>query len=274
MADTKRKTDKPRRPPPWLRALGPASLPESVELDGGRYTRVETLKHDFFAATGLYQGHKGKAIVKIGRTASLFGLPLWWLGRASMRHEKLLYDLLADLEGIPRWLGELGTTGFAHAYVEGHPMRKGEQLADAFFDQLAALIRAVHDRDAAYVDLEKRENILVGDDGRPWLIDFQISWYLAAGRGGRRWPWRYVLRVMQSADWYHFAKHLRRHRPDCMTPADQRRLARPPAWIRWHRVWFRPLTLARRRVLTWMGARGTPAGRSEEMGNDPGAALP
>ena len=44
--------------------------------------------------------------------------------------------------------------------------------------QLHDLLREIHRRNVAYVDTNKPENILLGDDGRPYLIDFQISWDL------------------------------------------------------------------------------------------------
>jgi hypothetical protein len=258
-----------RAPPRWLRALGEAELPERVDFDGRVYRRLETLKHDFFAATGLYEGPAGRIICKIGRTAPLLGLPMSWLGRAAMRREAALYELLHGLPGIPRWIGFLPPTGFAHEYVEGRPLRKNEAPDDDFFPRLARLLDEIHARCAAYVDLEKRENILVGDDGRPYLIDFQISWYAPARRGGGRWPWRVVLRLLQSADRYHLLKHRRRHRPDQLSTAQRAAADRVPWWIWGHRLAFGPITRARRRILTRLGARTSAAGRSEEQREAP-----
>lgn len=256
----------------WLRALGSDQLPASVHLSCVRFRLLKEFKHDFFAATGLYErtdgidaAPTGRAVVKIGRTASLLGLPLMWLGRASMRRERTLYRLLDGLPGVPLWLGEIGSTGFAHGFVEGHPLRKGEAVADDFFPRLADLLREIHRRGAAYVDLEKRENIIVGDDGRPYLIDFQISWYLSPRQGGHRWPWRVIRDLFCAADQYHLLKHRRRHRPDQLTPAERARADRTPAWVQAHRAVFRPLTVLRRRLLEWLGARPKGGGRSEEQ---------
>jgi len=239
-------------------------------LGGVTYRRRTIYKHDFFAATGQYESTAGQAVVKIGRTAPLLGLPMAWLGRASMTHERTLYRLLAGLPGLPDWLGEIGRTGFAHTYVAGHPLRKGEVVRDDFFPRLAALLGEVHSRGAAYVDLEKRENIIVGEDGRPYLIDFQISWYLQPKRGGGRWPWRRIRDLLQAADRYHLLKHRRRHRPDQLTEADWAEAARAPAWVLAHRALFRPFTLLRRRALERLGARERGSGRSEERREAPG----
>ena len=73
-------TDSPRKQPPaWLKALGHDDLPEGVECAGRQHRRVAVFKHDFFAATGLYEGPSGRAVLKVGRVQSMFGLPLRWI---------------------------------------------------------------------------------------------------------------------------------------------------------------------------------------------------
>ena len=79
-------------------------------------------------------------------------------------------------------------TGIVREYIEGHPLARQERVPDAFHSRLRFQIDQLHARGMAYVDLEKCENVLVGDDGQPYLIDFQISWYLPARWGGELWP--------------------------------------------------------------------------------------
>lgn len=240
---------------PWLMALGGNDLPSHFSIGSASFLHIKTFKHDFFAATGLYQGTDGKVILKIGRVAPLFILPLDWIGRILARHESRLYILTQSVPGVPRFFGMFGETGIVHEYIEGRPLQKGDTLADDFFPRLSAMLAAIHARGAAYVDLEKRENILVGDDGAPYLIDFQISWHVPANRGGEAWPLQMVRDMLQASDRYHLLKHWRRQRPDQL-PADALSDARNiPFWIRWHRLIFRPLTLLRRQILVWLGAR-------------------
>ncbi|MCK6455359.1 MAG: hypothetical protein L6Q92_02335 [Phycisphaerae bacterium] len=232
-------------------------MPESFELGGRTFRRVKVFKHDFFAATGLYDGLDGRVILKLGRTARVFGLPMSWIGRFLVGHEARLYSLVHDLPGIPQFLGRVGRTGFVHAYVEGRPLQRDDRLPDEFFPNLRELISQVHARDIAYVDLEKRENILVTPDGTPCLIDFQISWHWPASWGGKLWPARAILRLLQASDRYHLIKHWRKLRPDQLG-ADALAAERPPSWIRLHRLLFRPLTRARRWILERLGARRKP----------------
>lgn len=242
---------------PWLFALPDGELPRTVKCAGGTYELVQVFKHDFFAATGLYSGSEGLAVLKLGRTNPLLTLPMDWAGRFLARRELRLYEQLREVPGVPRVIGPAGKTGFMHVYVPGHPLGRREQVSDAFFDQLAALLNALHARHIAYVDLNKRENILVGDDGRPYLIDFQISLWLPPIGWRAGWPVQWILRRFQDADRYHFLKHKRRLRPDLLTPTERQAAARVGGWIRLHRWLTRPLTELRRRVLRRLRAAET-----------------
>jgi hypothetical protein len=134
----------------------------------------------------------------------------------------------------------------ARAFIPGHPLAAGERVGDRFFPAILDLLTAMHRRGIAYVDLHKRENILVGDDGQPYLIDFQISfdathprlrWLPGIGR---------VFDLLCRSDLYHLAKHVKRHRPDQELPdlGDSR-----PWWIDVHRAAAAPLREFRRRLL-------------------------
>ncbi len=232
-----------------IRALGRDDPPERITIGGQTHNRVSIFKHDFFAATALYEGPGGKIVLKLGRHAPFLGVPMAWIGRLLIRHESRLYALVDGIDGIPKFVGRWGDNAFAHAFIPGHQLTRNEFVNDEFFDRLSDLIYELHRRDVAYVDMEKAENVLVGEDDRPYLIDFQISWHLRPNRGGRTSLARFVLRVLQDADRYHLLKHRRRQRPDLMSPADLAASYTPPLSISWHRYLFRPLTRLRRRAL-------------------------
>jgi hypothetical protein len=224
-------------------------LPPSVTCRGARYEHVHTFKHDFFAATGIYRGPDGLAVLKIGRATDFLSLPMAWIGKFLARREIHLYAETQSLPGVPRLIGPVGKTGFLHAFVPGHPLERREAVSDAFFDELGALLAAIHARHIAYVDLNKRQNILVGDDGHPYLIDFQISLWLPPTGWRRLRPVRWLLARFQQADCYHFLKHKRRLRPDLLTPDELAQVSHLSIWIRLHRLFARPLTNLRRRTL-------------------------
>lgn len=233
----------------WLYALPHGELPATLTCNGVRYERVETFKHDFFAATGLYRAGAELAVAKIGRTTDFLTLPMRWLGAFLAGRESRLYQQLHDLAGVPRFIGRCGRTGFLHAFVPGRPLGREDRVADSFFDELCGLLRILHARHIAYVDLNKRQNILLGDDGRPYLIDFQISLHLPPTGWRRLWPVRWLLARFQHGDRYHALKHKRRLRPDLLTAEERAIVERVGFWIRLHRWVTRPLTHLRRRTL-------------------------
>lgn len=233
-------------------------MPRQITLADGVYQHVRTFKHDFFAATGMYEGPGGRVVLKLGRTASLFGLPMVWLGRRLADHEREVYEAVHDLDGVPRCWGKWGRTGLVHSFVEGHPLQRRERVNDDFFPRLESLINALHERGIAYVDLEKRENILVDANGCPCLIDFQISWrWPMKGErpphGPRRllpaWLGELILLRLKEGDRYHLLKHRRRHRPDTLTAELIEASYRRGFWGELHRRIARPLTLMRRFAL-------------------------
>lgn len=232
-------------------ALYEPDMPNSVTLDAVAYRKVQTFKYDFFAATVLYEGQGRQVVVKIYRVRRFFGLPMGWTGRLQVGHETRLYRLLAGIEGIPEYLGRVGKTGFVHAFVPGGPLRRKATVADDFFAGLANTLQAVHERGVAYVDLNKPENILLGEDGRGHLIDFQISY--APRR--RFFLTRFVLRQLQREDWYHLLKHKRRLRPDQLTDEERQRGERRSTAINLHRILSRPYFLIRRPVMRLLGLK-------------------
>jgi hypothetical protein len=232
-----------------MRALGRDEPPISFVLNGITYRRTRIVKHDFWAATAFYESAGGERVVaKINRVTPFCGLGLDWIGRWLCRREVRFYSALADLPNVPALLGRIGKTGFVHAFVPGLPMSKGKEVPEPFFDELRSLFEEVHRRGIAYVDANKPQNILHGDDDRPHLIDFQISFDLHELGGG----WflnRLLLRRLQDADNYHLLKHKRKLRPDLMTVEEQHQASRRGPFIRLHRWLTRPYFVIRRRTM-------------------------
>jgi serine/threonine protein kinase len=110
---------------------------------------------------------------------------------------------------------------------------------------LQELIAELHRRRIAYVDTNKPENILLGDDGKPHLIDFQISW-----------DHHVLLRHFQREDLYHVLKHKRRLRRDEMSEEELRRAEHKSWLIRLHRIVFKPYFLVRRRMFKHLRETG------------------
>jgi hypothetical protein len=230
-----------------MRALGKNEPPAKFELGGTTWNRTRIHKHDFYAVTAFYESADGgKSVLKMGRTIEFAGFPLLWLGKYLCRRELHFYRKLSDLPNIPRVLGTVGQTGFVHDYVEGRPLAKDRPVPDTFFTELFALFDKLGERNVAYMDTNKPENILLGDDGKPYLIDFQISF--DAENCWPKWLANWFLRRCRHTDRYHLLKHKNRLRPTEMTDDDRRQLEHKHWLIRLHRFLTAPYFKFRRRT--------------------------
>ena len=262
--DQRKKSVKPR--PKWLKALGLESPPETLHIAEEPHRLRELFKHDSWAATALYESLEGVLrIVKLHRRSALFGLPMGWVGRKTARNERTLLTQLAGLKGIPLLTGPVRgdasgpvlLNAVAREYVAGHPLGNREPVSDTFFPDLNRLLDSMHERRTVYVDLHKRENIIVTDRGEPCLIDFQISLTWPA------WlPSGPIFRMLTRSDKYHLMKHWARCRPDQCGIDSIAMQKQIPWWIRGHRMIARPIREMRRRLLVRLGVR-TGKGRVE-----------
>jgi hypothetical protein len=202
-------------------------------------------------------------VVKLHRQAPVLGIPLGWVGRRTARHESWLLQRLAGLQGIPALAGPLAVQGrvlphaVAREYIPGQPLGNRQAVKDSFFHGLRELLRVMHQRGVVYVDLHKRENIVVSEQGEPFLIDFQIS------LAWPRWlPRGTLFTLLCRSDEYHLMKHWTRCRPDQCGFDEVALRQRIPWWIQAHRLVARPFRELRRRLLVAVGVR-TGKGRVE-----------
>lgn len=238
--------------PPSLTALGRRSLPDEIDVRGIRYKKCRVFKNDFFAITAMYENvlnNSEKVVLKVHRRAPFLLIPMCWIGKILASREQASFELLADVQGIPTFIDRWEMTGIVREYIEGHPLAKGENVSDDFHVQLRSIIDQIHAHNMAYVDLEKCENVLVGEDGQPHLFDFQIAWYWPAKWGGHLWPVTALRRLFQDGDLYHLIKLQRRTRPDQLTEEQLAASYRKPWYVRWQRIITYPFTWCRRKIL-------------------------
>jgi len=245
-----------------LYAGGEKPMPEEIVFADTIYRLKKVFKHDFFAATALYESngrsqdieksYPTKVVLKLGRRQHFLGLPLVWLGKIICHHELSNLNHLNGLGSVPRVLSLYGDLGIIYEYIDGHSLDEGKDLPNDFFDKLLDLLQQVHQQDIVYLDMNKRGNILVGSDGQPRLIDFQISLYI-----GPRWLISrrlssYVRNILQKADIYHVLKHKRRLCPELLEPHEQTLAYRRSRLIRLHRLAATPFRKLRRLLLKYL----------------------
>lgn len=230
-----------------------------MAVSAGRVLKV--LKDDGFAETRLVEADGRLWLEKTYRFRFWWGRAFDWLARRFVAHEMENARRLEGIEGIPGLTERVSENAFRREWIAGEDLkarkRDGRPVSDAFFGQLADLLRAVHARGVAYNDLAKFDNVIVREDGRPALIDFQVS--LRAYEGPSR-PLRaisaWLIRRLQREDWRHVYKHKRKLRPDQLTDEERAVLAyRSP--IVWPHYAFRRVALPIKRLFYPKGSNET-----------------
>ena len=86
-----------------LLALNGETMPESISLSGVEWRRRKVFKHDFVAATGLYEDSEGNRVVlKLYRPKHYYGIPFGLISRWEARHAERVYLALQDTGHVPR----------------------------------------------------------------------------------------------------------------------------------------------------------------------------
>ena len=249
-----------RKRPRWFRALGKRDTPEQIEVGGQAFKLIKTYKHDSWAATALYRCDDRKIVCKFNREQSIFGLPGRWIGLILANRESAMLRRLADIPNIPNHSGTVVVDGrktptaSAHEYIEGQPLSWCSDVDSDFFETLRHTVKQLHERNIAYVDLHKLENVIVDEGGNPHLIDFQISvklWNI--------FPLSILLGILQKSDLYHLDKHVLRFGNDPNATIQR------PWWIRAHRCVAVPFRTVRRQFLTSLGIRKKGKANTEQF---------
>lgn len=96
------------------------------------------------------------------------------VARLLARRERRALEHLAGVEGVPQLVAAAGSI-LERTYLAGAPLHRAEALPRDFFEHLAELVRALHARGVCHNDLHKEQNVMVLQDGRPGVIDFQLA---------------------------------------------------------------------------------------------------
>ena len=222
------------------------------DLRAAEFEVVRVLKDDFFAENLLLARGGERFVAKHSRMRQ----PLAWVLRPVSwllsRLESRAYDRMRGVTGVPGRVEPSGRAFFVHRYVEGTTLhrynkehrdrrRRGEAIvSDAFFAGLETILVEIHRRGMTYNDLSKPENIIVGADGRPYLIDFQISSDFSALGPALRKFLDPLFGLLRREDLYHLLKLKAKIRPDLVTSAERARLS-PSVANRAHRLLRVPL---------------------------------
>jgi len=151
------------------------------------------------------------------------------IGALFTNREVVALQRLADIPGVPADVFQVDRHAFAYRFTPGREIseRHRTPLTAEFFRALEALLQNVHARGIVHLDVRNGHNVLVSDQGKPLLIDFQSNlrtqWM---PRGLRRW--------MEEFDLAGAYKHWARADPVSLDPARAIMLER---MNRWRKFW-------------------------------------
>jgi len=154
--------------------------------------------------------------------------PYSWLSARMLRWEARVYQQLTGIEGIPRCYGLLAGRYLVLDYIAGQGLRQA-QIPDreAFYKEFLRIIRRMHAVGVGHADLKRKDNILVSDNGRPYLIDFGVA--TIRKRSGWHPLNHFLFNTARRFDLNAWVKHKYRRRLEDASQQDRRYL---------HRTWM------------------------------------
>lgn len=218
----------------------PASAPENGAPEFVVSAVVRVLKQDALGRIELVRCGEALAVRRLALGGKLpFSRRV---ARMLLAREERALRALAGLAGVARVLARASDGGaLVRSFLPGTPLCLATELPRDFFERLEELVLALHERGVCHNDLHKEANVLVGTDGYPGLVDFQL-----ASRHARRGR---TFRVRAREDLRHVWKH-RSHYLRALGEADPLRAA-PPArsalaegWRRFGKPLYRRVTSA------------------------------
>lgn len=150
------------------------------------------LKEDAFGRVERVDDELGRALA-VRRVACGGRVPgSRWIARVLMERERRALRALIGMRGVPALLDDPTTRAIAslpsvdgrvprakdvlvRGWIEGAPLSAADALPEDYFDELDRLVAELHARGVCHNDLHKEQNVIVGSDGMPRLVDFQLA---------------------------------------------------------------------------------------------------
>jgi RIO-like serine/threonine protein kinase len=145
------------------------------------------------------------------------------IGRFLLWRESKAYRRLKGLRGVPTCYGVIDGLALVTEEIPGKNIEGLENeggLSEEFFDKLQALVEKVHSRGLAHCDLKRAPNILLGQDERPYIVDWSAS---ISEREFRFFPLDLIYQRFLRDDLNAITKMRLRHCPESVAPDEKRR---------------------------------------------------
>jgi predicted Ser/Thr protein kinase len=133
---------------------------------------------------------------------------------------------LIGVDGIPQLVGKFDRYAFAMEHIEGTSLDhiNNGALNNDFYAKLRVVIDNMHSRGVAHCDLRSRGNVMLADDGSPYVVDFAACVF--RGRGINPF-FRWLFHQFALADDNAILRIKNRLSPELMSEIDHAELAKP-----------------------------------------------
>ncbi len=198
---------------------------ESLKLSSLSETHCEILRHSSNTMPVIWVvEEKGvRTVVKDFSNSKFFYRNT--VGRFLIWRERRAYESLKDLKGIPACYGVIDGLALALEEIPSRPLKKHNKnikLSDTFFDDLKNIVDSFHKRGLAHCDLKNGANVLVGHDGRPYIVDWSAS---ISEKECRFFPLNRIYLRFVMDDYFAIIKLKMRYAPETLTPEEKRKYA-------------------------------------------------
>ena len=148
------------------------------------------------------------------------------VGPILIRREYGALRNLIGVNGIPQLIGKLDRYAVALEHVPGRSLEHITPgvLDDNFYSNLRKVIDDMHSRGVAHCDLRSRGNVMLSDDGMPYIVDFAACVY--RGRGINPF-FRWLFKQFVIADENAILRIKHRLSHELLTEDEKQKLAKP-----------------------------------------------
>lgn len=171
------------------------------------------------------------------------------VGPILIRREAGALAKLNGVEGIPPLIGRIDRYALAMAHVSGVSLDQKDVTppGSEFYTDLRRVIDDMHGRGVAHCDLRSRGNVMLGDDAKPYVVDFAACVF--RGRGINPF-FRWLFGQFVLADRNAVLRIKKRLSPEFLTEEDKVELAIPLPFERPARVFGETVRKITRHLLT------------------------
>jgi RIO-like serine/threonine protein kinase len=117
-----------------------------------------------------------EAVVKdFSRNGTLFRHTI---GRFLVWREEKAYRRLRGMKGVPALYRILDGMALVMERIPGESLEdleKKKRLPKSYFDALESVVADAHERGVAHCDLKRAPNLLLGKDGKPYIVDWSAA---------------------------------------------------------------------------------------------------